>query len=270
MRAESNIQLANEVMFSEQPTGGPLTEPIFSSEATEIVGSDVLGTPSDRGLFEKVISSLPEGISQNIRKAGLAGAGAFMAIAAACGGGEGDGSQVTLSTVEPNPTGGQTVISVPTKEPTVTSTPKIETTPVVQGPTEAEKANTRDQADERLDLLSDEISALSAPLSPRVDASVLKAQQAEIDSIVDKINDSLEKGDLTSARASLSDLKRRIIQIGDVEKSDPIPEELKNKHDPQGRYIDKFDLVDPRTLPWFLATVDILVAFDGQPSSSTK
>jgi hypothetical protein len=76
--------------------------------------------PATPGMFEKIFSSLPDGISQNIRKAGLAGAGAFMAVAAACGGGESGDGEVKLVPVTSTPNATQEIIVVSTSTPTPT------------------------------------------------------------------------------------------------------------------------------------------------------
>jgi len=200
------------------------------------------------------------------RKPLIAAGGIAAAILTACGGG-GDDASVALSTVEPVATVGQTVIVV---EPTPTNTPDARTviptptqeTPVAQGPTEADKARVRDQADEMLILLSQEIKALKTPFSPTMSPDGFKAQQTDVERLVADINQSLEKNDIAAAQTSLLQLKERIKQIGDGSKRAIIPEDERKKHDPTGKYLKPFDNPDPATKEWFLDTIDILVALD--------
>ena len=245
--SKSNFEAAQAAAQPIEETVTPLTEPAFLADVPQAVKA-----PTYPRLFRKPL---------------IAAGGIAAAILTACGGGEGDDAHVILSTVEAAPTVGQTVIVV---EPTATNTPDARTviptptqeTPVVQGPTEADKAMVRDQADEMLVLLSQEIKALKTPFSPTMSPEGFKAQQTDVERLVADINQSLEKNDIAAAQTSLLQLKERIKQIGDGSKRAIIPEDERKKHDPTGKYLKPFDNPDPATKEWFLDTIDILVALD--------
>ena len=249
--SQTNFEAAEAATQPIEQVKTPFSEPAFLADAPQAV----------------IAPTYPK----LLRKPLIAAGGIAAAILTACGGG-GDDASVALSTVEPVATVGQTVIVV---EPTPRNTPDARTviptptqeTPVAQGPTEADKARVRDQADEMLILLSQEIKALKTPFSPTMSPDGFKAQQTDVERLVADINQSLEKNDIAAAQTSLLQLKERIKQIGDGSKRAIIPEDERKKHDPTGKYLKPFDNPDPATKEWFLDTIDILVALDGQPST---
>lgn len=112
-----------------------------------------------------------------------------------------------------------------------------------------------------------EAEKITKPLSPRVADHVLESQKQRIAELHTSVDEKLKNGEFESAKNDLLVLKDTVMALGDVTKSDVIPEELKNKHDPQGQYIDKFDLVDPAILPEYLLIIDALVELDKKISS---
>lgn len=246
--------------FSAQQGSALSGESVFSDEPQHVLEASVVQMDGS-SLFDRIMGSLPDGVSHNIRKAGLAGAGAFMAVAAACGGGESDGAEVKYIQSSPSPTHEQTVIVVTPKEPTVTPTPKREPTSiVVQGPTEAEKKATREQADDIILSVSAQISDVQAPFYSRMSLDVFKSRQAEIKTMTEEIDKKLDEGDVTGARAEISLLKNKIKSLGDPLKHAVVAEDVRRKHDPENKYIPTNETLDPAVLAWYLSTVDILVA----------
>jgi len=207
------------------------------------------------------------------RKPLIAAGGIAAAILTACGGG-GDDASVALSTVEPVATVGQTVIVV---EPTPTNTPDARTviptptqeTPVAQGPTEADKARVRDQADEILLLVSAQINDIQTPFYSRMSPDVFESRQKEINTMVEEINKNLDEGNITAARVVVTTLKNKIKALGDPTKQAVISQEARQKHDPENKHIPKNETIDPAVLSWYLSTVDILTATDSSDSVPT-
>ena len=204
------------------------------------------------------------------RKPLIAAGGIAAAILTACGGDKDSGVKVEFIPHTPTSEVTNTPIAVSTSTPTATKevlpTPE---TPVVQGPTEADKAMVRDQADEILLLVSAQINDIQTPFYSRMSPDVFESRQKEINTMVEEINKNLDEGNITAARVAVSTLKNKIKALGDPTKQAVISQETRQKHDPENKHIPKNETIDPAVLPWYLSTVDILTATDSSDAVPT-
>ncbi len=245
-----------------------MLQPVYqpSPEVGSVPMADQL-TGFDLPLSTEITISQPSNPNKMgfFRKTLIAGGGALATLGVACGSdGEGDRAVVVLGTADAAPAV-QTVVEVPAS--TSTPTPEKTPTPTIQGPTEAQKVETRAQALEKLREISTEITALTSPSNPDISPEVFKLQQAEISDIVKQVNALLEKGDVINAQIQLADLQNKIQHVGNLYKGTFVQKAEKDKHDPEGKYLPKNLSIDPAVLPWYWTVTGIRVAFGDSPAA---
>jgi hypothetical protein len=150
----------------------------------------------------------------------------------------------------------------PTASPAATETPK---------PADTKPAIPPSEIPSQLDSLTSSINALPASFNPKISQEQFGQDKKGIESEIQRVKDMLAAGDVEGARkiirrsdpitSAISGLLNSITSLGDPLQSKFVPQELKQKHDPRDKYIQK-ERVDPEVREIYLSVIDILVSID--------
>jgi hypothetical protein len=124
---------------------------------------------------------------------------------------------------------------------------------------------------DQLDSITTSINIISASFNPKISQEQFGQDKKGIESEIQRVKDMLAAGDVEGARkiirrsdpitSAISGLLNSITSLGDPLQSKFVPQELKQKHDPRDKYIQK-ERVDPEVREIYLSVIDILVSID--------
>ncbi|MFH0937596.1 MAG: hypothetical protein V1808_04900, partial [Candidatus Daviesbacteria bacterium] len=70
------------------------------------------------------------------------------------------------------------------------------------------------------------------------------------------VKDSLAKKDIEGARTMLNQIKGAVMNLGDPLQSKLVPQEIKDKYDPEDQFIKK-DRVNPNVMEYYLQVIEL-------------
>ncbi len=150
----------------------------------------------------------------------------------------------TTETAQPSPTA---------EKPKATSTAaaQVEKTPVEKIPGV-------------IDSLVASINTLPKSLDPTRTQEAFEADKKNFQIVAQKAKGALARKDTEAAREELANLKAGIRELGDPLAGKFIPQEIRDKYDPQGLILKRTDRVDPAMLDKYLTVVELELALAGK------